>query len=155
MPLPLFPRLIDFYLSRESHDPTTFLSRSLGFFRHVRAVLASSSSSVAGKEGTGITGANKRWDVVLLGGVMGSAFSLCQCVISPYLGRREYDTRHARVADRDILRCCRGPFSRADSCLLLSPTTPFTFSHSSALAGLIYNAAVRDFPMIRACCDNY
>lgn len=28
----------------------------------------------------------KNWDVVLLGGAMGSLFSLCQCVISPWLG---------------------------------------------------------------------
>lgn len=37
-----------------------------------------------------MTGGNKRWDVVLLGGAIGSVFSLCQCVISPFLGSCEY-----------------------------------------------------------------
>jgi MFS family permease len=40
----------------------------------------------------------KNWDVVLLGGAMGSLFSFCQCLISPKLGQREF------VMSRSILR---------------------------------------------------
>lgn len=91
LPLPLFPRLIDFYTVQESNDPTTLLAQSLAFFRYTRARLTSFAPGTyapSGVEGGGITGNyNKKWDVVLLGGAMGSVFSLCQCVISPFLGR--------------------------------------------------------------------
>ncbi|GHJ86419.1 hypothetical protein NliqN6_2821 [Naganishia liquefaciens] len=91
LPLPLFPRLIDFYTVQESNDPTTLLAQSLAFFRQTRARLTSFAPGTytpSGVEGGGITGNyNKKWDVVLLGGAMGSVFSLCQCVISPFLGR--------------------------------------------------------------------
>ncbi len=41
-------------------------------------------------DGSAVNGVgNKKWDVVLLGGAMGSIFSLCQCVISPFLGARK------------------------------------------------------------------
>lgn len=39
--------------------------------------------------GAGRSG-GKNWDVVLLGGAMGSLFSLCQCIISPWLGGRKF-----------------------------------------------------------------
>jgi hypothetical protein len=39
--------------------------------------------------GTGGIEGGKNWDVVLLGGAMGSLFSFCQCFISPWLGARE------------------------------------------------------------------
>jgi hypothetical protein len=94
LPLPLFPRLIDFYTVQESHDPTTLLARSLAFFRYTRARLTSLAPGTyapSGIEGGGITANyNKKWDVVLLGGAMGSVFSLCQCVISPFLGTCEF-----------------------------------------------------------------
>lgn len=94
LPLPLFPRLIDFYTVQESNDPTTLLARSLAFFRYTRASLTSLAPGTyipSGVEGGGITANyNKKWDVVLLGGAMGSVFSLCQCVISPFLGTREF-----------------------------------------------------------------
>ena len=94
LPLPLFPRLIDFYTVQESNDPSTLLARSLAFFRYTRSRLTSfapgATYTPSGVEGGGIVSAyNKKWDVVLLGGAMGSVFSLCQCVISPFLGRRK------------------------------------------------------------------
>lgn len=99
IPLPLFPRLIAWYLHRESHSPDTLLSRSLHLTHSWRARLLFISDQSTGNgsrhekrwlrsvggEGDG----NRNWDVVLLGGAMGSLFSLCQCVISPWLGRCE------------------------------------------------------------------
>ncbi|ORY22496.1 major facilitator superfamily domain-containing protein [Naematelia encephala] len=96
LPLPLFPRLIAWYLHREAHSPTTLLARLLNLSHTWRASLQSISSPsyrtsvgdetkslwTAGREG----GDAKNWDIVLLGGAMGSLFSLCQCVISPWLG---------------------------------------------------------------------
>jgi hypothetical protein len=91
LPLPLFPRLIDFYTLRESQDPHTLLSRSLSSFRALRSHLLAFGGRYAPTlaERPGLGGGNKKWDVVLLGGAMGSVFSLCQCVISPFLGSRE------------------------------------------------------------------
>jgi hypothetical protein len=45
----------------------------------------------------------KNWDVVLLGGAMGSLFSFCQCLISPSLGSCESfcgDGAENSVSDR-------------------------------------------------------
>jgi hypothetical protein len=45
----------------------------------------------------------KNWDVVLLGGAMGSLFSFCQCLISPSLGSCEScfgDGAEVPVSDR-------------------------------------------------------
>ncbi|KAJ9101832.1 hypothetical protein QFC21_003172 [Naganishia friedmannii] len=81
LPLPLFPRLIDFYTVQESNDPTTLLARSLAFFRYTRSRLTSFAPGGAiytpsGVEGGGIVAAyNKKWDVVLLGGAMGAIIS--------------------------------------------------------------------------------
>jgi hypothetical protein len=91
MPLPLFPRLIAWYTQRESHAPTTLLARLLGVFQSFRqSLLSISGSSVELGQGQGQQG--KNWDVVLLGGAMGSLFSFCQCIVSPWLGSREYDS---------------------------------------------------------------
>lgn len=101
IPLPLFPRLIAWYLHKESHSTDTLLSRLLSLSHAWRSSLLSISgpnNPVAGEVGRetrwlwsgGREGAGtKNWDVVLLGGAMGSLFSLCQCIISPWLGRRE------------------------------------------------------------------
>lgn len=74
IPLPLFPRIIEWYTNRESSDPTGFLSRTLYFVSTVRGLLYTPSSNP------------QRWDIVLLGGLMGSVFSLLQWFISPRIG---------------------------------------------------------------------
>lgn len=89
MPLPLFPRLIAWYLERETlQHPlqgvqgVSLLARLLKASHTWRSYLLSWS----GATGTLAKASGKNWDVVLLGGAMGSLFSLCQCVISPWLG---------------------------------------------------------------------
>lgn len=74
IPLPLFPRIIEWYTNRESSDPTGFLSRTLYFVSTVRGLLYTPSSNP------------QRWDIVLLGGLMGSVFSILQWFISPRIG---------------------------------------------------------------------
>ncbi|KAL7419582.1 hypothetical protein Q5752_005494 [Cryptotrichosporon argae] len=83
MPLPLFPRMIAWYTASESADPNTLLARLLGAANRWRALVSSSAG-----EGYRVTNgaSEKKWDVVLLGGAMGSLFSLCQCFISPWIG---------------------------------------------------------------------
>ncbi|KAI0322481.1 major facilitator superfamily domain-containing protein [Amylostereum chailletii] len=74
VPLPLFPRIIEWYTKRETSDPNGLLSRTLGFVSTIRGQLYTSSQNP------------QRWDVVLLGGLMGSVFSTLQFVVSPYIG---------------------------------------------------------------------
>ncbi|KAG0709746.1 major facilitator superfamily domain-containing protein [Suillus ampliporus] len=74
IPLPLFPRIIEWYTVRETSDPNGFLARTLRLVSAVRGVFYKSPQN------------SQRWDVVLLGGLMGSAFSTLQFVVSPHIG---------------------------------------------------------------------
>ncbi|KAF9464450.1 MFS, DHA1 sub-family [Collybia nuda] len=74
IPLPLFPRLIEWYTLRETSDPSGFLSRTLQFVSYVRGLFYDPGSH------------SRRWDVVLLGGLMGSVFSTLQFLVSPRIG---------------------------------------------------------------------
>lgn len=89
LPLPLFPRLIAWYLSKEGAQSSSLLSQLLGLTHTWRATLLS-WSPIGGRSVTLAPRLDpKNWDVVLLGGAMGSLFSFCQCIISPKLGQRE------------------------------------------------------------------
>ncbi|KDQ64611.1 hypothetical protein JAAARDRAFT_117985 [Jaapia argillacea MUCL 33604] len=74
IPLPLFPRLIEWYTKRETSDANGFLSRTLWLVSSVRGIFYKSARN------------SEKWDVVLLGGLMGSAFSTLQFVVSPHIG---------------------------------------------------------------------
>ncbi|TDL29481.1 MFS, DHA1 sub-family [Rickenella mellea] len=74
IPLPLFPRIIEWYTVRETGDPSGFLSRTLQFVSGVRSILFKPGAN------------SKKWDVVLLGGLMGSLFSTLQWLVSPRIG---------------------------------------------------------------------
>ncbi|KAJ6598943.1 major facilitator superfamily domain-containing protein [Mycena vulgaris] len=67
IPLPLFPRIIEWYTVRESSDPTEFVSFIRGFLYKP-------------------TTHSRKWDIVLLGGLMGSVFSTLQFLVSPKIG---------------------------------------------------------------------
>ncbi|KAJ7068387.1 major facilitator superfamily domain-containing protein [Mycena amicta] len=74
IPLPLFPRLIEWFTVRESSDSTGFLSRTLNFVSGIRGIFYSPSAH------------STKWDIVLLGGLMGSVFSTLQFIVSPRIG---------------------------------------------------------------------
>ncbi|KAL1747695.1 major facilitator superfamily domain-containing protein [Schizophyllum fasciatum] len=74
IPLPLFPRIIEWYTKREASDPTGFLSQTLHFVSYLRGFVYNSPVH------------SERWDVVLLGGLMGSVFSTLQFIVSPFIG---------------------------------------------------------------------
>ncbi|KLO18093.1 MFS, DHA1 sub-family [Schizopora paradoxa] len=74
IPLPLFPRIIEWYTKREASDPYGFLSRTLAFVSGVRGLFYKSAQN------------SQKWDVVLLGGLMGSLFSTLQWLVSPKIG---------------------------------------------------------------------
>lgn len=87
IPLPLFPRLIAWYTEREAADSSRLLSRLLDLSRSWRSTLLSLSGGTE-SSAKGST-SSKNWDVVLLGGAMGSLFSFCQFLISPWIGSCE------------------------------------------------------------------
>ncbi|KAL1946878.1 hypothetical protein VTO73DRAFT_14982 [Trametes versicolor] len=74
IPLPLFPRIIEWFTKRESSDPSGFLSQTLSLVSSTRALVYTPTSNP------------QRWDIVLLGGLMGSVFSALQWFISPRIG---------------------------------------------------------------------
>ncbi|EMD40786.1 hypothetical protein CERSUDRAFT_111370 [Gelatoporia subvermispora B] len=74
IPLPLFPRIIEWYTKREVSDPSGFLSRTLYLVSSIRGLFYEPKSNP------------QRWDIVLLGGLMGSVFSVLQWFISPKIG---------------------------------------------------------------------
>lgn len=70
--LPLFPKLLEFYRNHETGDPNTILSKILAGLNAYKNSFAKPIVS--------------RYDIVLLGGALGSLFSLCQAVASPVIG---------------------------------------------------------------------
>ncbi|KAI0304236.1 MFS DHA1 sub-family [Russula brevipes] len=72
IPLPLFPRIIEWYTQRESSDPTGFLSRTLWAVSTIRGQLYNPPHN------------SQRWDIVLLGALI--HISTLQFFVSPYIG---------------------------------------------------------------------
>ncbi|KAI0796736.1 MFS general substrate transporter [Abortiporus biennis] len=68
IPLPLFPRIIEWYTKRESSDSNGFLSRTLAFVSATRGLLYKPTSNP------------QKWDIVLLGELTSYTF------ISPHIG---------------------------------------------------------------------
>lgn len=74
IPLPLFPRIIEWYTVRERSNANGLLSQTLDFVSSVRAFLTKGALH------------SEKWDIVLLGGIMGSVFSALQWIVSPRIG---------------------------------------------------------------------
>ncbi|KAI5365381.1 putative sugar transporter, major facilitator superfamily, MFS transporter superfamily [Septoria linicola] len=70
--LPLFPKLLEFYRNVETQSDSTVLSKVL---YGLNAYKNSFEKPI-----------NDRYDIVLLGGALGSLFSLCQAIVSPVIG---------------------------------------------------------------------
>ncbi|KAF2238558.1 tetracycline transporter [Viridothelium virens] len=83
--LPLFPKLLEFYrnLDAESGNTNTVLNQVL---RGLNTYKNSFARPI-----------NDRYDIVLLGGALGSLFSLCQAIASPIIGTLS-DTYGRRTA---------------------------------------------------------
>lgn len=72
--LPLFPKLLEFYRNSEAgfESQDTLLARILGYLNAYKSAFAKPIDS--------------RYDIVLLGGALGSLFSLLQAIASPVIG---------------------------------------------------------------------
>ncbi|KAI1401593.1 MFS general substrate transporter [Hypoxylon fuscum] len=86
--LPLFPKLLEFYRNSEvgPESQSTLLAQILGGLNSYKSAFAKPIDS--------------RYDIVLLGGALGSLFSLLQAVASPIIGHLsdKYGRRRALLA---------------------------------------------------------
>ncbi|KAJ2308114.1 hypothetical protein IWW55_000626 [Coemansia sp. RSA 2706] len=78
--LPLLPRSLEAYTAREGADASTLLGSLLHSISHWRQRIQERSSSRFLQQGA-------RADLVLLGGLLGSLYSLLQCLVAPLIGR--------------------------------------------------------------------
>ncbi|KAJ2811352.1 hypothetical protein H4S07_002115 [Coemansia furcata] len=78
--LPLLPRSLEAYKAREGSDPSTLLGWTLSSVAQLRHRILGWTTSRFLQQGA-------RADLVLLGGIMGSVYSLLQCVVAPVIGR--------------------------------------------------------------------
>ncbi|KAG0263329.1 hypothetical protein BG011_008958 [Mortierella polycephala] len=83
--LPLFPRLLQFYRDSEHGDQTSLLAWSLSRLTEFQSMIGLDDNKTA-------SGANPikrppKMDIVLLGGALGSLFSVLQFVASPIIGK--------------------------------------------------------------------
>ncbi|KAJ1819300.1 hypothetical protein LPJ60_003849 [Coemansia sp. RSA 2675] len=78
--LPLLPRSLEAYKTREGSDPSTLLGWTLATVAQLRHRILGWTTSRFLQQGA-------RADLVLLGGMLGSLYSLLQCVVAPVIGR--------------------------------------------------------------------
>ncbi|ORY92052.1 major facilitator superfamily domain-containing protein [Syncephalastrum racemosum] len=75
--LPLFPRLLSYYRQEEADDKHTLLGYALQVTDQYKGWVLHKHDTVT----------QQKWDTVLLGGLLGSLFSLLQFLVSPFIGR--------------------------------------------------------------------
>ncbi|KAJ1721612.1 hypothetical protein LPJ53_003890 [Coemansia erecta] len=81
--LPLLPRSLEAYKLREGSDSTTLLGWTLENVSHLRELILAK----AGPRASHFLQQGARADLVLLGGLLGSVYSLLQCIVAPIIGR--------------------------------------------------------------------
>ncbi|KAF9996430.1 hypothetical protein BGZ79_009819 [Entomortierella chlamydospora] len=82
--LPLFPRLLQFYRESEHGDQSSLLAWSLSQLTQFQAMIGLDDSYGTGE---GSIKRPPKMDIVLLGGALGSLFSVLQFVASPIIGK--------------------------------------------------------------------
>ncbi|OAX85028.1 hypothetical protein ACJ72_00588 [Emergomyces africanus] len=113
--LPLFPSLLTFYLNRDP-SPTSILHRILHYLNAYKNAFARPIDS--------------RYDVVLLGGALGSLFSFLQAIAAPFIGH--LSDNHGR---RTALLCSMAG-NIASVALWVAATDFRTFLGSRIIGGL-------------------
>ncbi|KAJ2664978.1 hypothetical protein IWW48_000592 [Coemansia sp. RSA 1200] len=102
--LPLLPRSLEAYKAREGSDPTTLLGSALRWVGVLREyILRNSHGGPLGPSSSRFLQQGARADMVLLGGLLGSLYSLLQCVVAPVIGRAA-----DRFGRRRTLMVCMG-----------------------------------------------
>ncbi|EEH37572.1 hypothetical protein PAAG_07990 [Paracoccidioides lutzii Pb01] len=113
--LPLFPSLLTFYLNRNP-SPTSLLHRILHYLNAYKNAFARPIDS--------------RYDIVLLGGALGSLFSFLQAIAAPFIGSLS-DKRGRRTA-----LLCSMAGNIASVALWVAATDFRTFLGSRIVGGL-------------------
>ncbi|PVU96775.1 hypothetical protein BB561_000970 [Smittium simulii] len=88
--LPLFPRTIQAYRAKENFESGTFLAKVFLFLQKIRyfqAHIINSARSYCGYTSAISLSSSESADIVLLGGLLGSIYSILQCIVSPIFGR--------------------------------------------------------------------
>ncbi|KAG9245336.1 major facilitator superfamily domain-containing protein, partial [Calycina marina] len=121
--LPLFPKLLEFYRNLEAPETFSTLNTSPTALSHILQYLNAYKASFARP-------IDSRYDIVLLGGALGSLFSLLQALASPIIG-----TLSDRYGRRTALLCSMA--GNVLSVLLWVCATDFrTFLLSRIIGGL-------------------
>ncbi|KAJ1901063.1 hypothetical protein LPJ66_001033 [Kickxella alabastrina] len=81
--LPLLPRSLEAYKAREGADSSTLLGWTLQHVTQLRELILAN----AGARASRFLQQGARADLVLLGGLLGSVYSLLQCIVAPIIGR--------------------------------------------------------------------
>ncbi|KAF9192483.1 hypothetical protein BGZ51_005495 [Haplosporangium sp. Z 767] len=83
--LPLFPRLLQFYRDSEHGDQTSLLAWSLSRLTEFQSMIGLDDNQT----GSGVNPIKRppKMDIVLLGGALGSLFSVLQFIASPIIGK--------------------------------------------------------------------
>ncbi|KAI8642450.1 major facilitator superfamily domain-containing protein [Parasitella parasitica] len=79
--LPLFPRLLNYYQSKEIGHQETILGYALQVLEQFKRLITTNQHASVK------AGYADKWDTVLLGGLIGSLFSFLQFFVSPKIGR--------------------------------------------------------------------
>ncbi|KAG0047099.1 hypothetical protein BGZ83_007766 [Gryganskiella cystojenkinii] len=85
--LPLFPRLLQFYRDSEHGDQSSLLAWSLSRLTEFQTMIGLSDTSSAGSTSGPLIKRPPKMDIVLLGGALGSLFSVLQFIASPVIGK--------------------------------------------------------------------
>ncbi|KAE8146137.1 major facilitator superfamily domain-containing protein [Aspergillus avenaceus] len=113
--LPLFPSLLSFYRAQDP-SPTSLLNRIFHYLNAYKNVFAKPIDS--------------RYDIVLLGGALGSLFSFLQAIAAPFIGR--LSDKHGR---RTALLCAMAG-NTLSVALWVAATDFRTFLASRIVGGL-------------------
>ncbi|KAI7827714.1 major facilitator superfamily domain-containing protein [Kickxella alabastrina] len=155
--LPLLPRSLEAYKAREGADSSTLLGWTLQHVTQLRELILAN----AGARASRFLQQGARADLVLLGGLLGSVYSLLQCIVAPIIGRPRIGnivwtvlwvfsgSFESFLAARIIAGLSEGNVQLSTT-IIADVTDPQTRSHGMALVGIAFAVGFTIGPSIGA-----